>query len=87
MIGNLPGTFLMVQFGSGLAQGRTIMTVVSGIGLVLSLLLGAFLGRRVYKELNAAPKPAPRPHEPPPMLPPAPRDFGLSRKDGLPSAS
>jgi len=87
MIGTLPGTFLMVQFGSGLAQGRTIMTVVSGIGLVLSLLLGAFLGRRVYKELNTAPKPAPRPHEPPPVPPPAPRDFGLGRKEGLPSAS
>ena len=87
MIGTLPGTFLMVQFGSGLAQGRTIMTVVSGIGLVLSLLLGAFLGRRVYKELNAAPKPTPRPHEPPPLPPPAPRDFGLGRKEGLPSAS
>lgn len=90
MIGTLPGTFLMVQFGSGLAQGRTVMTLVSGIGLALSLVLGAFLGRRVYKEINASgsgavPPPEPKRAEPP--APSAPRDFALRRKDGLPSAS
>ena len=52
LLGTLPGTFLMVQFGSGLAQGRTIMTLVSAAGLVLSFVLGGFLGRRVYKEIN-----------------------------------
>lgn len=89
MLGTLPGTFLMVQFGSGLAQGRTLMTLVSGIGLALSLVLGAFLGRRVYKEVNAAepvPPSEPKRAEPPPA-PAAPRGFGLRRKDGLPSAS
>ncbi len=55
LVGTLPGTFLMVQFGSGLAQGRTLMTLVSAAGLVVSFVLGGFLGRRVYKELNAAP--------------------------------
>jgi uncharacterized membrane protein YdjX (TVP38/TMEM64 family) len=91
MLGTLPGTFLMVQFGSGLAQGRTLMTVVSGIGLGVSLLLGAFLGRRVYKDLNARPpSPEPRPEPPPPEPPPAPSNphrFSLRRKDGLPSTS
>jgi uncharacterized membrane protein YdjX (TVP38/TMEM64 family) len=57
MVGTLPGTFLLVQFGSGLAQGRAIMMVVSGVGLVVSLVLGGFLGRRVYKEFSAAPPP------------------------------
>jgi uncharacterized membrane protein YdjX (TVP38/TMEM64 family) len=89
MVGTVPGTFLMVQFGSGLAQGRTIMTLVSGIGLFISLVLGAFLGRRVYKEINAA---GPAPVEPPepqrpesPPTPSTPRDFALHSKDGLPS--
>jgi len=89
MVGTLPGTFLMVQFGSGLAQGRTIMTLVSGIGLALSILLGAFLGRRVYKEISAPPpsmKPQPEPPAPPPA-PSSPRDFPLRRKDGLPFTS
>ncbi|HYH94484.1 TVP38/TMEM64 family protein [Hyalangium sp.] len=91
MVGTLPGTFLLVQFGSGLAQGHTMMTVVSGVGLGVSLVLGAFLGRRVYKELNAPPQstqPEPQPEaqaEPPAS--PAPRNFPLPRKDGLSSAS
>lgn len=83
MLGTLPGTFLMVQFGSGLAQGRTLMTVVSGVGLVVSLLLGGFLGRRVYREITTA-------HAAEPKLPeakPLPRsDVPLGRKNGLPTA-
>ena len=89
LLGTLPGTFLMVQFGSGLAQGRTMMTVVSAVGLVVSFVLGGILGRRVYKEINFAPpttEPEPPPHEPP-LAPPAPHDFPLRRKDGLPSTS
>jgi uncharacterized membrane protein YdjX (TVP38/TMEM64 family) len=82
MVGTLPGTFLLVQFGSGLAQGRTMMTLVSGIGLAVSLVLGAFLGRRVYKELNAAPPPA----EPGSDDSPA-GDIPEPRKGGLPSPS
>lgn len=56
MLGTIPGTFLTAQFGSGLAQGRTIMTVVSAVGLAVSLVLGVFIGRRFYKEINEAPE-------------------------------
>ena len=59
MIGTIPGTFLTAQFGSGLAQGRTVMTVVSAVGLVLSLIIGVFIGRRFYKEINDAPEEVP----------------------------
>lgn len=55
MLGTIPGTFLTAQFGSGLAQGRTVMTVVSAVGLVVSLVIGVFIGRRFYKEINDAP--------------------------------
>ncbi|MBN1204559.1 MAG: TVP38/TMEM64 family protein [Myxococcaceae bacterium] len=83
LLGTLPGTFLMVQFGSGLAQGRTMMTVVSAVGLVVSFVLGGFLGRRVYREINAAPP------QPPalPEAPPPPRDVPVERKDSLASPS
>jgi uncharacterized membrane protein YdjX (TVP38/TMEM64 family) len=56
MLGTIPGTFLTAQFGSGLAQGRTVMTVVSAVGLAVSLVLGVFIGRRFYKEINEAPE-------------------------------
>ena len=52
LLGTIPGTFLTAQFGSGLAQGRTVMTVVSGVGMVVSLVLGAVLGRRIFQEIN-----------------------------------
>ncbi len=82
MLGTLPGTFLMVQFGSGLAQGRTMMTVVSGVGLVVSLVLGAILGRRVYREITAAQPDEPERFE----EAPAPRrGVPLPRKEGLPA--
>jgi len=68
MLGTIPGTFLTAQFGSGLAQGRTVMTAVSAAGLVVSLVLGVFIGRRFYKELNAAPETV----TPEPSLPSAP---------------
>jgi uncharacterized membrane protein YdjX (TVP38/TMEM64 family) len=57
MVGTLPGTFLTAQFGSGLAQGKTLVTAVSAAGLVVSLVLGVFMGRRIYKELNETPTP------------------------------
>lgn len=53
LLGTIPGTFLTAQFGSGLAQGQTVMTVVSGVGMVVSLVLGAVLGRRIYQEISA----------------------------------
>lgn len=90
LLGTLPGTFLMVQFGSGLAQGRTLMTVVSAVGLVVSFVLGGFLGRRVYQEINAGPSelPGPLPEAPePPSGPDYRQDMHVGRKDGLPSPS
>ncbi len=52
LLGTIPGTFLTAQFGSGLAQGRTVMTAVSAVGVVVSLGLGALLGRRILHEIN-----------------------------------
>ncbi|MBF5040929.1 TVP38/TMEM64 family protein [Aggregicoccus sp. 17bor-14] len=63
MLGTLPGTFLTAQFGSGLAQGRTVMTVVSGAGMVLSLVFGVVFGRQVYRELQEGAPPEPAPPE------------------------
>ncbi len=84
LVGTVPGTFLMVQFGSGLAQGRTVMTVVSAVGILLSFVLGGLLGRRVYKEFSAVP-----PEEETVLsMPPASKQpLGLPRKDTLPSPS
>ena len=50
------GTFLSAQFGSGLAQGRTVMTAVSAAGMLISLVLGVIFGRQFYKEVNEAPE-------------------------------
>jgi len=54
LLGTVPGTLLTAQFGSGLAQGRTIMTVVSAVGLVVSLVAGTYFGRKIYKEVSDA---------------------------------
>jgi hypothetical protein len=59
------------------------MTLVSAAGLVVSFVLGGFLGRRVYKELNAT---RPEPEELPPVPLPQ-REVPVPRKDGLPSPS
>ncbi len=77
MIGTIPGTFLTAQFGSGLAQGRTVMTVVSAVGLVLSLVLGVFIGRRFYKELNGGPEEASEPEPEPGMRAEPPKQGGM----------
>ncbi|QSQ28109.1 TVP38/TMEM64 family protein [Pyxidicoccus parkwayensis] len=91
MLGTIPGTFLTAQFGSGLAQGRTVMTLVSAVGLVVSLVLGVFIGRRFYKEINGAP--AERPDAPahaassvsPDVQPEAPVRPGHAKQDGVPA--
>lgn len=54
LVGTLPGTILTVQFGSALGQGKTVMTIVSGIGMVVSLVLGVWLGRRMVKQVSEA---------------------------------
>jgi len=55
LLGTVPGTFLTAQFGSGLAQGKTLMTVVSAAGMLLSIVLGVYFGRQVYRELQEEP--------------------------------
>lgn len=67
LLGTIPGTFLTAQFGSGLAQGRTVTTVVSGVGMVVSLVFGAILGRRIFREINedSAPEEPSRPEPTP----------------------
>ncbi|MFL5352951.1 TVP38/TMEM64 family protein [Archangium sp.] len=73
LLGTIPGTFLTAQFGSGLAQGRTVMTVVSGVGMVVSLVLGAVLGRRIFQEISedsAQDEEQPEPQAPPRSNPP-----------------
>jgi len=70
LVGTLPGTFLTAQFGSAIGQGKTIMTVVSGIGMVLSLVVGFFIARRMMKEVDLenanASEPTPSVPKPPP---------------------
>ena len=53
LIGILPGTFLTAQFGASLSRGETVMTVVSAVGMVLSMVVGVFLGRRIVGDFNA----------------------------------
>lgn len=56
--GSTPGTFLTAQFGSALGQGKTILTTVSALGLVVSLVLGVILGKKVYSEIASSEVPA-----------------------------
>lgn len=52
VVGSAPGTFLTAQFGSAIGQGKTVLTIVSAVGLVLSLVLGVFVGRRMVKDFQ-----------------------------------
>lgn len=65
-LGSLPGTFLTAQFGSALGQGKTIATALSLTGLVVSLVLGALLGRKVLHEIDEDPGEAKPPLTPSP---------------------
>ncbi|XSF00312.1 VTT domain-containing protein [Pseudomyxococcus flavus] len=76
ILGTIPGTFLTAQLGSGLAQGRTLMTGVSAVGLVVSLGLGVYIGRRFYKELNGEQPEAPGEKAPATPASPPPRPLG-----------
>ncbi|GHG81565.1 VTT domain-containing protein [Comamonas sp. JC664] len=58
VVGTIPGTLLTTLFGSSLGQGKTWMTAVSATGMVLSLLLGLVLGRRLMRELLVKEAPA-----------------------------
>ncbi|HYV49641.1 MAG TPA: VTT domain-containing protein [Myxococcaceae bacterium] len=53
LVGTLPGTYVTALFGSSLGQGKTITTAVTAAGMVLSLVLGLWLGRTVVREVHA----------------------------------
>lgn len=71
LVGTLPGTFLTAQFGSALSQGKTVMTALSALGMVVSLMVGVSFGRQVVQEISAAPQTPPEPRRPPPASLPA----------------
>jgi uncharacterized membrane protein YdjX (TVP38/TMEM64 family) len=52
LVGTFPGTLMTAQFGSSLSQGQTVQTVLAAMGMLLSLLFGVFLGRRMVKDFN-----------------------------------
>lgn len=54
LLGTVPGTVLTAQFGASLSRGETVMTVVSAVGMVLSMVLGVFLGRRIVGDFKIA---------------------------------
>jgi uncharacterized membrane protein YdjX (TVP38/TMEM64 family) len=56
LLGTAPGTFLTAQFGASLSRGETVMTAVAAGGMVLSMVLGVFLGRRIVGDFNTARK-------------------------------
>lgn len=64
LLGTVPGTFLTAQFGSALGQGKPVMTALSALGLVVSLGIGIWVGRKVYKEVMGQ-GPSPEPGAPP----------------------
>lgn len=55
LVGTLPGTIITAHFGSSLRQGDHVMTIAAGGALLVSLILGALFGRRIVRELRAAP--------------------------------
>jgi len=87
LLGTIPGTFLTAQFGSGLAQGRTVMTVVSGVGMVVSLVLGAVLGRRIYQEINEETPAEEEQKAPTPQSPPRRSPIASKGRMGQPTLS
>lgn len=54
LVGTIPGTILTAQFGSALGSGKTIMTIVSATGMVVSMILGVFLGKKVLADFQSA---------------------------------
>ncbi|HZA51313.1 MAG TPA: VTT domain-containing protein [Myxococcaceae bacterium] len=56
LVGTVPGTWITAQFGSALGTGRTILTVVSAGGMLMSMALGVWIGRRFLTEFDAEAK-------------------------------
>lgn len=51
-LGTVPGTFFTAQFGSALGRGRTTLTLLSVIGLGISMAIGFRVGRRVLERFQ-----------------------------------
>jgi uncharacterized membrane protein YdjX (TVP38/TMEM64 family) len=54
LAGTVPGTILTAQFGSALGRGQTILTIAAAVGLVLSMVAGVLLGRRLVSDFGEA---------------------------------
>lgn len=50
LLGTLPGTFFTAQFGSALGRGQYLDALWSGGAVLVSLVAGVFLGRKVARE-------------------------------------
>lgn len=79
LAGTVPGTYLTAQFGSAVGQGRTVTTAVAAAGMVLSLLLGLWLGRKVMKQVKDAGAVASAPRRQPGRASTASRTAATSR--------
>lgn len=51
LVGTIPGTLLTVAYGTALGGGRTVGTIFSAVGLGVSLVVGVWVGRKVYREV------------------------------------
>lgn len=93
LLGTVPGTLLTVAYGSALGRGQTWGTVLSAAGLLVSLAVGAWVARRVYREVlsgREARGPAGEPSAAPgPGGPPGGEPGGASGDEGpeVPEAS
>lgn len=52
LVGTLPGTYLTAQFGSSLGHGKYVEAAVSGGLVLVSLVIGVIVGRRVAREMR-----------------------------------
>lgn len=50
LVGSVPGTLLTVVYGMAVGRGQPVVMIVSGVGLVLSLILGVWVARQVMRE-------------------------------------
>lgn len=73
LAGTLPGTVLTAAFGSALGSGRTLLTAITATGIVVTMVLGVLLGRKMVSDFDRAatspPQPGPEPsqHANPPL--------------------
>lgn len=82
LIGTLPGTYLTAAFGSAIGQGKPLATGLAALGMVLSLVLGVWIARRISQEVKAQKGRPPAPPvatRPPPRSTPRPGPGECSR--------